>query len=158
MTSPSVPLLLSRRLGVAAPARQAQQVLRLALTAEERSRLRGHRLSCCGRDLLLQLPRGEALVPGEWLADDDGVALAQVEPAAEELLVVRALRPVPLLQAAYHLGNRHVALEVHADELRLLEDPVLEQLLLQRGLEVHRIQAPFLPEPGAYGAAHHPHP
>jgi urease accessory protein len=82
----------------------------------------------------------------------------QVEPAAEALLVVRALRPVALLQAAYHLGNRHVALEVHADELRLLVDPVLEQLLLKRGLEVHRIKEPFLPEPGAYGAAHHPHP
>ncbi len=130
--------------------------MRLALTAEERSRLRGHRLSCCGRDLLLQLPRGEALAPGEWLAGEDGVALVQVVPADEELLVVRGASPLSLLQAAYHLGNRHVALELRPDQLRLPLDPVLEQLLLQRGLEVRRALEPFLPEAGAYGA-HHSH-
>lgn len=158
MTPAPVPLLLSRRLGVAPPARRAEQTLRLALTAEDRTRLRGHRLSACGRHLLLQLPRGEALQPGEWLADADGVALVQVEPASEELLVVRAEHSLGLLQAAYHLGNRHVALEVRADELRLLVDPVLEQLLLQRGLDVSRTQGLFLPELGAYGPAHHPAP
>jgi len=152
------PLLLCRRLGVAPPSQRAEATLRLALTAEERTRLRGHRLSGCGRDLLLQLPRGEALEPGEWLAEEDGLALVQVEPAAEALLVVRAKTPMALLQAAYHLGNRHVALELRPDQLRLLVDPVLEQLLLQRGLEVRRTQEPFLPEMGAYGSAHHPHP
>jgi urease accessory protein len=81
-----------------------------------------------------------------------------VEPAAEALLVVRADKPLALLQAAYHLGNRHVALELHPDHLRLLADPVLEQLLLQRGLEVRRTQEPFQPEMGAYGSVHHPHP
>lgn len=115
-------------------------------------------MSGCGRELLLQLPRGQALEPGEWLAQEDGLALVQVEPAAEALLVVRAQRPLALVQAAYHLGNRHVPLELRPDELRLLMDPVLEQLLLQRGLEVRRTEEPFLPELGAYGSAHHAHP
>jgi urease accessory protein len=154
--SPS-PLLLCRRLGVAPPSQRAAVTFRLALTAEERTRLRGHRLSGCGRDLLLQLPRGGALEPGEWLAQEDGLALVQVEPAAEALLVVRAERPLALLQAAYHLGNRHVALELHPDHLRLLVDPVLEQLLLQRGLEVCRTREPFQPEGGAYAGELTPH-
>jgi urease accessory protein len=127
------------------------------LTAEERTRLRGLRRSRCGQELLLQLPRGEALNPGEWLAGDDGLAWVRVEAAAEPLLVVRAEGALPLLRAAYHLGNRHVALEVRPLELRLLADPVLEHLLRQQGLEVRHVQEPFQPEAGAYGAEpHHP--
>ena len=105
--------------------------------------------------MLFRSPRGEPLEPGEWLAQGDGVAVVQVEPAAEDLLAVRAEGFHALLQAAYHLGNRHVALELHPEELRLLRDPVLEHLLQQRGLQVSRLQAPFSPEGGAYGTAHH---
>jgi urease accessory protein len=85
------------------------------------------------------------------------VALVQVEPAVEALLVVRAGSPLELLQAAYHLGNRHVALELGAEELRLLADPVLEQLLRHRGLEVGRVEEAFRPESGAYGHVPHSH-
>ncbi len=157
MTSALPTLVLNRRLGVATPDRPVEAPLRLALSAEERTRLRGHRRSCCGRDVLLQLPRGEALEPGEWLAQEDGVALVQVEPAVESLLVVRSDSPLELLQAAYHLGNRHVAVELRAEELRLLVDPVLEHLLGHRGLEVGRADEAFRPESGAYGNAPHSH-
>ena len=78
----------------------------------------------------------------------------QVEAAPETLLRVRAPAPQDLLQAAYHLGNRHVALEVRSTELRLLEDPVLADLLARRGLLVDRLQEPFRPEAGAYGSVH----
>ena len=131
----------------------------LDLTAEERTRLRGLRQTRCGQPLLLQLPRGKALLPGEWLAADDGLARVRVDPAAEALLRVQADGPQALLQAAYHLGNRHVALELRAGELRLLADPVLEGLLRQRGLEVRHACEPFQPEAGAYGGGsdhHHP--
>jgi urease accessory protein len=130
-------------------------VLELSLTAEERTRLRGRRLSRCGQEVLLQLPRGEALRPGEWLAGEDGQPRVRVEPAAEPLLLVRAPEALLLLRAAYHLGNRHVALEVRPLELRLLADPVLERLLRQLGLEVLHGQEPFQPEPGAYGGEAH---
>ncbi|MFY7695995.1 MAG: hypothetical protein ACOVQK_06570 [Cyanobium sp.] len=73
MTSAPPPLVLNRRLGVATPAECSNAPLRLVLSAEERTRLRGHRRSSCGQDLLLQLPRGPALEPGEWLAQEDGV-------------------------------------------------------------------------------------
>jgi urease accessory protein len=159
--APSPPLLLSHRLGLHPPGSPSGEPLVLRLTAEERTRLRGLRHSPCGMALLLQLPRGEALRPGEWLAASDGLARVRVEAAAEPLLLVRADDPLPLLRAAYHLGNRHVALEVRPGELRLLADPVLEGLLRQRGLEVRHGCEPFQPEPGAYGGAsdhHHSHP
>jgi urease accessory protein len=152
---------LSLRLGLTPPIQASDEPLVLLLTAEERSRLRGLRHSCCGQDLLLQLPRGEALRPGEWLAASDGQARVRVDPAAESLLVARAQDPLALLRAAYHLGNRHVALEVRPGELRLLADPVLKELLLQRGLDVRHVHEPFQPEPGAYGGGtehHHAHP
>jgi urease accessory protein len=78
----------------------------------------------------------------------------QVVAAPEPLLVVRAADGLALLQAAYHLGNRHVAMEIHTQELRLLNDPVLAHLLEHRGLSLTRIEAPFHPETGAYGHAH----
>jgi len=132
--------------------------LQLALSADERTRLRGLRRSRCGRPLLLQLERGEPLRPGEWLrAEGAGAAWVRVEAAAEPLLIVRATSTLALLQAAYHLGNRHVALEIRADELRLLQDPVLAALLEQRGLTLVALEAPFHPERGAYGAHSHDH-
>ena len=154
------PLLLSRRLGhpgacAGNGAGTDPQTLRMALGAEERTRLRGLRHSVCGRPLLLQLPRGEALRPGEWLATADEVPLVLVEAAPEELLLVRAADPQELLRAAYHLGNRHVALEVRASELRLLDDPVLAELLRRRGLALERRRLPFVPEPGAYAGHRH---
>ena len=153
------PLVLSHRLGLGPPGRVPDNGLELQLTAEERTRLRGHRRSRCGLDLLLQLPRGEALRPGEWLAGEDGQPRVRVEPALEPLLRVRSREPLALLRAAYHLGNRHVALELREGELRLLADPVLEDLLRQQGLEVLPCLEPFLPDTGAYGhgsAHHHP--
>jgi urease accessory protein len=150
---PASPLQLSRR-HAQPPVGAGAGLLRLPLTAEERTRLRGQRRTACGRDLLLLLPRGGALEPGEWLAGEDGAPLVRVEAAPEALLLVRAEAPLELLRAAYHLGNRHVALEIRPGELRLLDDPVLADLLRQRGLDPQRCDAPFLPESGAYAAGH----
>lgn len=159
----SVPLVLVRHLrhGEAQrpdPAASLEPPLRLPLRADERTSLRGHRRSACGRDLLLQLPRTAALEPGDLLAPEQGGPLVVVEAALEPLLVVRAADGLALLQVAYHLGNRHVALELHRDELRLGVDNVLEDLLLHRGLSVERMMGPFLPEAGAYHRAGHAHP
>lgn len=153
------PLVLERRLGLNPTQGPAPEPpLQLALSADDRTRLRGLRQSLCGRRLLLQLPRGEALLPGEWLGTiEGGEPLVQVRAAPEALLVVRAPDSLTLLQAAYHLGNRHVALELRREELRLLQDPVLEQMLVQRGLSLERLVAPFLPEAGAYSPPGHRH-
>ncbi len=165
MPGPTVPdatasLVLVRHLRhgeVPGPEPGPDAPLRLPLRADERTSLRGHRRSACGRDLLLQLPRGAALEPGDRLAPEVGGPLVVVEAADEPLMVVRAADPLALLQAAYHLGNRHVAMELHRDELRLGVDSVLEDLLRHRGLTVERMAGPFLPEPGAYEGSGHGH-
>ena len=130
----------------------------LPLTAEERTRFRGRRLAADGQPLLLQLPRAEPLQPGEWLLAPEPEPLwLQVQAAPEPLLQVQAADGLALLQAAYHLGNRHVALEIRSDGLRLLQDPVLAELLQRRGLRVEPLIAPFLPEGGAYAGHSHSH-
>ncbi|WP_186697745.1 urease accessory protein UreE [Cyanobium sp. NS01] len=144
------PLVLTQRLS--GPSGQTPPFV-LQLSADERTRLRGRRHSVCGQPLLLQLPRGEALQPGDLLADGEGLAWVRVEAAAEALLRITAADPLALLQAAYHLGNRHVAMEIRPGELRLAEDPVLAHLMEHRRLGVARISAPFLPEHGAYASS-----
>ena len=129
--------------------------LQLPLTAEERAVLRGRRTTSCGRSVLLQLPREGSLQPGDLLADQSGSNLVEVTAAPEALLRVQGSHPLELLQAAYHLGNRHVALELHEQELLLPEDSVLATMLERRGLTVSRLQQPFVPEGGAYGGHQH---
>ena len=133
---------------------EAVDRLQLPLTADERTVLRGRRRTRCGTELLLQLPRDGALQPGDLLLD--GLRRLQVEviAAPERLLRVRAASPLELLQAAYHLGNRHVPLELHEQELLLLEDSVLAVMLTSRGLQVSACERPFVPDGGAYGAVH----
>ena len=131
------------------------EVLSLALTAEQRTVLRGRRQTPCGREVLLQLPRDGALRPGDRLTDAAGSLQVEVVAAPEDLLRVEAASPLELLQAAYHLGNRHVAMELHEHALLLLEDPVLEAMLQQRGLRLSHCCRPFLPEGGAYGGHSH---
>ena len=129
--------------------------LRLPLTADERTVLRGRRRTVCGRDVLLQLPRDQSLQPGDQLCDADGITRVVVTAAPEALLRVQAATPLELMQAAYHLGNRHVALELHEQELFLLDDSVLEDLLKSRGLMLSRCVRPFSPDGGAYGVHQH---
>ena len=132
--------------------------LQLSLTADERTVLRGRRRTHCGRELLLQLPRDGALQPGDLLLDQLRSLQVEVIAAPERLLRVRAASPLELLQAAYHLGNRHVPLELHEQELLLLEDSVLAVMLTSRGLQVSACERPFVPDGGAYGDVHsHPH-
>lgn len=146
------PLVLCRR--QAGPPPIGADRLQLALTAEERTRLRGRRQTLSGEAVVLQLPRDQPLQPGEWLRPAEGPAWVEVVAAAEPLLEVRAADSLALLQAAYHLGNRHVAIEIGTAALRLLEDPVLAHLLEHRGLQVCRLTAPFFPEAGAYSHGH----
>jgi len=104
---------------------------------------------------LLQLPRERALMPGDRLTDSHEQLHVLVTAAPEELLRVEAATPLALLEAAYHLGNRHVALELHEHELLLLNDSVLAAMLNGRGLKLTRCCGPFRPEGGAYLAHQH---
>ncbi len=124
--------------------------LHLALTAEERCRSRLYCQSEEGEALYVKLARGTLLQPGDCLCTDDGTAVVHIQAKPEPTLRVEAADVLALLQAAYHLGNRHVPLEIHPSYLRLAADPVLQTLLAQRGLAVTVEMAAFCPEGGAY--------
>jgi urease accessory protein len=113
-----------------------------------------------GDEAALFLPRGTVLAPGAILVATDGT---RVEVVAAPELVSRVHSPDRrlLARAAYHLGNRHVPVQVDADALAYLHDHVLDDMLEHLGLTVEAVSAPFEPESGAYGAhghaTHHGH-
>jgi len=127
--------------------------LTLPLTAEERTRSRHWFETAEGQPVFLHLPRGTVLQDGDWLRSEDGVTV-RVTAKPEPVLTVTANSPLALLQAAYHLGNRHVPLEITPTYLRLTPDSVLQHLLEHRGLSVIEEIQPFQPETGAYGHSH----
>ncbi len=102
----------------------------------------------------LALPKATVVRDGDLLVLDDG-SLVVVRAAPESILHVSASTPQQLARAAYHLGNRHVALEVGESGLKLLFDAVLADMLGRlEGVRVQRLTAPFEPESGAYGGGH----
>ena len=108
------------------------------------------------RALAVFLPRGTAVRGGDALVAEDG-SLVVVKAALQPLLVVRPCTEhgsaFDLLRAAYHLGNRHVQLELQADHLKLEPDHVLADMLRAMHLTVSEENAAFEPEAGAYAAA-----
>lgn len=135
------------------PATTAAHTLRL--TADERTRSRYRFVTDEQHEVALSLPRGTVLRDGDVLTDDTGVHFVRVLAKPEPVLTVRAPDPYALLRATYHLGNRHVPVELGRDYLRLSPDPVLAEMLRQLLLTVIEEVAPFRPEGGAYAAPHH---
>ncbi|MFB2772036.1 urease accessory protein UreE [Pelatocladus sp. BLCC-F211] len=128
--------------------------LTLSLTAEERTRSR-HRLQTeDGQVIFLRLPRGTVLRDGDLLVDETTDSLVRITAKPEPVLTVVAKTTIDLLKAAYHLGNRHVAVEITPTYLRLSPDPVLQAMLEQLGVEIKEEVSPFHPEVGAYGHHH----
>jgi len=135
----------------------------VALDWDTRQKSRFEALDSAGRHLAVFLPRGRIARGGDVLVGEDG-SLVRVEALAQPILVVTASArsdaagaSLALAKAAYHLGNRHVPLEVRGDRLVLEPDHVLAELLVRMGLEVATTSGPFEPEPGAYDAAAHGH-
>jgi urease accessory protein len=126
---------------------------RLVAAFDLRQKSRARVVLASGAEAGLFLERGTVLRHGDCLKTDCGRVI-RVEAAPEPVLTVRADNPAALLRAAYHLGNRHVPLEIGADRLRLGFDPVLRDMLIGLGLRVLEEQAPFEPEAGAYPSAH----
>ena len=95
------------------------------------------------------LPRGTVLRGGALVAGQGG--FIRVEAADEDIVTVRAANAVGLARAAYHLGNRHVPVQVLRDALLIGYDAVLVDMLIRLGVRTQRGWAPFEPEAGAYG-------
>ncbi len=110
-----------------------------------------------GREAGLLLPRGLLLRGGDVLSNEDGSEFVQIIAADEGVSVVHCDDPFTLAKACYHLGNRHVPLQIMPGELRYHHDHVLDDMLRQFGLEVTFAQLPFEPEAGAYASESHGH-
>jgi len=134
----------------------ATEQLVLNFDARTKSRLRTQLAK--GEEVGLFLPRGTLLRGGDKLQAKDG-RIVEVVSAPEELMEARCADPLALARAAYHLGNRHVAVQVGADErgswLRIQADHVLHTMLVGLHAEVRTLSAPFEPEAGAYAPGHH---
>ena len=107
-----------------------------------------------GEEVGIVLNRGSVLRDGDLLLADDG-RVVKVIAASERVSTVSSTDALALVRAAYHLGNRHVALQIDAQRLRYLHDHVLDEMVRGLGLQVIVEEAPFEPEAGAYGGHSH---
>ncbi|EMH6919208.1 urease accessory protein UreE [Escherichia coli] len=110
-----------------------------------------------GRQAGLLLPRGLLLRDGDILSNENGDEFIKVIAADEAVSVVRCADPFMLAKACWHLGNRHVPLQIMPGELRYHHDHVLDDMLRQFGLDVDFAHLPFEPEAGAYVSKSHAH-
>ena len=113
-----------------------------------------------GRPLGVFLPRGTMMRGGDVLLAEDG-SMVRVIAAPQTVLRITACMahgtPFDLTRAAYHLGNRHVPIELQPDHLKIEPDHVLADMLRAMHLIVHEVAEAFEPEGGAYSAGGHTH-
>ena len=135
-----------------------QPKFEIELPFDMRKKSRFKAASRCGQELGMMLPRGHILRSGTLLINDEGDS-ALVLAADEQVSTVTCNDPIALCKAAYHLGNRHVSLQVGDGWLRYQHDHVLDDMVKGLGLAVSVEMAAFEPEDGAYasGGQHHHH-
>ena len=125
-----------------------------------RQKSRFDALDSLGRALGVFLPRGTLVRGGDVLLAEDG-SMIKVIAAPQQVLRITACAshgtPFDLTRAAYHLGNRHVPIELKPDHLKIEPDHVLADMLRAMHLTVHEVQEAFEPEGGAYSAGGHGH-
>jgi urease accessory protein len=126
----------------------------ITLGFHQRRRSRMRAITGDGSEVALVLPRGLVLRDGDVLVDGDGGAV-RIAAAAEQVSTARTDDARLLARACYHLGNRHIAVEVGAGYARYLHDHVLDHMVGELGLAVTLEVAPFEPEAGAYGGHGH---
>jgi len=136
------------------PDRSGTPAAQLVLPFELRQKSRLRAWLSTGEEAGLVLERGLILRGGEHLLAEDG-RIVEVVAAPERVSTVTAAGSALLARAAYHLGNRHVALQIGPVWLRYLHDHVLDDMVRGLGFEVVIEDAPFEPEAGAYGAHAH---
>ena len=138
------------------PAGSAKTELKLELSIDQRIRSRLRVTLSDGQDAGLDLARGEILRGGQILSNEEGV-LVEVVAAAEPLSVVRTADALLKSRVCYHLGNRHVPLEINDDYVSYQHDHVLDDMVKGLGAEVSFESLAFEPEAGAYGGSSHGH-
>lgn len=136
----------------------------VALAYDERKRSRLKVTLASGNEAGIFLERGDHLHGGDKLAAENGTVVVEILAAPEKLIEATADTPLLFARAAYHLGNRHVPVQIlpteNGGKLRFQTDHVLAEMVKGLGCSVMETEAPFQPESGAYGAhtgGHHHH-
>lgn len=106
-----------------------------------------------GQDLLIDLPQAVRLRDGDGLVLDDG-GIVLVQARAEPLLDIHAHDAAALVRIAWHLGNRHLPVQLMDVHLRIRRDHVIADMVRALGGHVAEVEAPFDPEAGAYAGGH----
>jgi urease accessory protein len=109
-----------------------------------------------GSEVLLDLPQAARLRHGDGLVLDDG-GMVEVCAKPERLLEIHAHEEGELVRIAWHLGNRHLPVQLLGERIRIRADHVIEEMVEGLGGHVDAIEAPFDPEAGAYAGGHRHH-
>ena len=133
-------------------AEETELVLTLPFELRKKSRFKA--VTDNGIEVGLMLPRGYLLRGGDCVLAEDG-SVIRIEAADEQVSTVKHKDPLMIARASYHLGNRHVALQIGDGWLRYQHDHVLDDMVKGLGLDVKFESAPFEPEGGAYGGHSH---
>ena len=129
----------------------------VVLDFEERHRRRVAMTGVRGLEFLLDLPEAVVLRHGDALVLEDG-RLVEVVAAPEPLAEIRIGEPRDLARMAWHLGNRHLPVQIMANRIRIRRDPVIEDMARKLGGKIALIEGPFEPEGGAYAPEPEPTP
>ena len=124
--------------------------LKLTLNSDERRILRGKRLTDCDHEIFLQLPRNGQLNDGDILSTNESNIYVEIIAKKEDLFEIISNSKIELLKTAYHLGNRHVEVEIEEEYLLTKSDYVIENMLLNFKVQVKNTKKKFFPEKGAH--------
>ena len=124
--------------------------LKLTISSEERRILRGKRITDCDQEIILQLPRSGKLNDGDILLTNESNFYVEIIAKIENLIEISSKSKIELIKTAYHLGNRHVEVEIEEDILLTKSDYVIENMLKNFSVEIVNTQKKFFPERGAH--------
>ena len=124
--------------------------LKLTLSSDERRILRGKRLTDCDQEIILQLPREGKLNDGDILSTNLSNFYVKIIAKTENLIEISSNSKIELIKTAYHLGNRHVEVEIEEDNLLTKGDYVIENMLKNFNVDIVNTQKKFFPEKGAH--------
>ena len=124
--------------------------LKLTLSSDERRILRGKRLTDCDQEIILQLPRKGKLNDGDILSTNKSNFFVEIIAKKENLIEIRSNSKIELIKTAYHLGNRHVEVEIEEDILITKGDYLIENMLKNFNVDIVNTQKKFFPEKGAH--------
>ena len=124
--------------------------LKLTLSSDERRILRGKRLTDCNQEIILQLPRKYKLNDGDILSTNESNYYVEIIARTEDLIEISSDSKIELIRTAYHLGNRHVEIEIKEDILLTKSDYVIENMLLNFKVNLKNTKEKFFPERGAH--------